>query len=83
MRQYILILVLSTVGSLAAIAQTQYFFHVQLSNKHNNPYSLSQPEQYLSQRAINRRATYGIACDSTDLPVNPAYIAEIAAKSSL
>lgn len=80
MRQYILVLVLSTVGSLAAIAQTQYFFYVQLSNKHNNPYSLSQPEQYLSQRAIDRRNAYGLECDSTDLPVNPGYISEISSK---
>lgn len=80
MRQYILVLVLSTVGSLAAIAQTQYFFYVQLSNKHNNPYSLTQPEQYLSQRAIDRRNAYGLECDSTDLPVNPGYISEISSK---
>lgn len=80
MKRHLLILLLSILSTSATIAQTQYFFYVQLNNKHNNPYSLSQPEQYLSQRAINRRATYGIACDSTDLPVNPAYIAEIAAK---
>lgn len=80
MRQYILILVLSTVCSFATIAQTQYFFYVQLSNKHNNPYSLSQPEQYLSQRAIDRRNAYGLECDSTDLPVNPGYISEISSK---
>lgn len=80
MRQYILILVLSTVCSFATIAQTQYFFYVQLSNKHNNPYSLTQPEQYLSQRAIDRRNAYGLECDSTDLPVNPGYISEISSK---
>ena len=80
MKRHLLILLLSILSTSATIAQTQYFFYVQLNNKQNSPYSLSQPEQYLSQRAINRRATYGIACDSTDLPVNPAYIAEIAVK---
>lgn len=80
MKRHLLILLLSILSTSATIAQTQYFFYVQLNNKQNSPYSLSQPEQYLSQRAINRRVAYGIACDSTDLPVNPAYIAEIAAK---
>jgi serine protease AprX len=50
---------------------------VKLKNKGGNPFSLSTPTAYLSQRAIDRRTRYGIAIDSTDLPVTPSYITQI------
>jgi len=50
---------------------------VKLKNKGDNPFSLSAPTAYLSQRAIDRRTKYGIAIDSTDLPVTPLYITQI------
>lgn len=50
---------------------------VKLRNKGGNPFSLSTPAAYLSQRAIDRRTKYGIAIDSTDLPVTPAYVTQI------
>lgn len=58
-------------------AQTSYYFYVQLKDKNNSPYSLSNPSAYLSQRAIDRRTTFGVAIDSTDLPVNPSYVQQI------
>ena len=65
-------------GTSATIsAQTNYYFYVQLKNKNNSPYSLSNPSAYLSQRAIARRATFSVPLDSTDLPVNPAYVQQI------
>ncbi|MFV0392719.1 MAG: S8 family serine peptidase [Paludibacteraceae bacterium] len=54
-----------------------YYFYVQLSDKNNSPYSLSNPSEYLSARAIERRAYYNVPIDSTDLPVNPQYISAI------
>jgi len=50
---------------------------VKFKNKGGNPFSLSTPSAYLSQRAIDRRTRYGIAIDSTDLPVTPSYITQI------
>ncbi|RTL59425.1 MAG: T9SS type A sorting domain-containing protein [Sphingobacteriales bacterium] len=47
---------------------------IRFKDKNNSPYSLNNPSQYLSARAIQRRTNYNIAIDSTDLPVNPAYI---------
>lgn len=64
-------------GSFAQIAPDTYW--VQFSDKDNTPYSLSQPEQFLSQRAMDRRAAYGIAYDELDLPVDPAFIAAVLA----
>src|SRR6185312_11894115 len=48
-----------------------------LKDKNGSPYSIFNPTAYLSQRAIDRRARYSIAIDSTDLPVNPSYITQI------
>lgn len=56
------------------------FFYVQLKDKNNTPYTIHEPETFLSERAISRRKRLGIAIDSTDLPVNPAYIQQIADK---
>src|SRR5258705_4122456 len=51
---------------------------VKLKNQGSNSFSLSTPSSYLTQRAIDRRTRYGIAIDSTDLPVTPYYITQIA-----
>jgi hypothetical protein len=39
------------------------------------PFSLENPNEYLTERAIQRREKQNISLDSTDLPVNPAYVA--------
>jgi serine protease AprX len=49
---------------------------VYLNNKGGggNPYSLAQPQQFLSQKSIQRRINQNLALDSTDLPVSPSYV---------
>ena len=54
-------------------------YWVQFTDKANTPYTLSAPEGYLSPRAIARRESQGIAIDSLDLPVDPAYISGLLA----
>jgi len=77
MKKLIIVLIGSCLFFTEAEAQfTRYV--VKLKNKGGNPFSISTPTAYLSQRAINRRTRYGIAIDSTDLPVTPAYVAQIA-----
>ena len=60
-----------------ASAEMVYFFYVQLTDKNNTPYSISNPTTFLSQRAIDRRISMGISCDSTDLPLQPTYVSQI------
>jgi hypothetical protein len=73
------ILILSLVFAVfASIAQDQRHV-VFLKNKDNNPYSLSNPSAFLTQRALERRSRQGIVVDMKDLPVTPSYIAQIAA----
>jgi len=73
----VLLLILSSF--LTIEAQTQYFFFVQFCNKNNTTYSLQRPAEFLSTRAIERRTSFNIALDSTDLPVNQTYINQISA----
>lgn len=47
------------------------------ADKANSPYSISNPEAYLSTRAIDRRNRQSIDIDETDLPVNPNYVNQI------
>ena len=54
-----------------------YMFRVELKDKNGTPYSLDRPADFLSSKALQRRSRQHIALDSTDLPVNPAYINEI------
>ncbi|MFT4544532.1 MAG: serine protease AprX [Bacteroidia bacterium] len=49
-------------------------YWIQFSDKSNTPFSLSNPSEYLSQRALDRRNVQRIDLNETDLPVDPAYI---------
>ncbi|GIV38300.1 MAG: serine protease [Thermonema sp.] len=68
-------------GSSAAYAQSNsninYYF-IPFTDKSNTPYSVTQPEAFLSERAINRRKKLGIPITERDLPVSPAYIEQVA-----
>ena len=72
-----ILLILLLTFSFLSEAQTSYFYYVQLKDKNNTPYSLSNPSEYLSARAIARREEFKIPIDSIDLPVNPSYISQI------
>lgn len=48
-----------------------------LSDKHGTPYTLSNPSDYLSHKAIERRKRQNLPLDSTDLPLTPAYLNDI------
>ena len=50
---------------------------VYFTDKNNTPYSIENPEAFLSQRAIDRRARHGITVDAQDLPVDPVYVQQV------
>ena len=62
-------------STFAQIGPDLYF--IEFTDKNNTPYSLDNPQEYLSQRAIDRRQAQNIRIDSLDLPVNPSYIAAL------
>ena len=49
-------------------------YWIAFTDKGNTTYDLSNPDQFLSERALNRRITQNILVDSTDLPVSKIYI---------
>src|SRR6476620_5205057 len=78
--------VLATIGiffMVHAVQAQSGRYLIQLRDKAQNPYSLNQPEQFLSPRSIARRTHYNIPFDSTDLPVTPAYVDSLRLLSSV
>ncbi len=73
---FLLILLAVAVFAQAQIATNIYW--VQFTDKNNSPYSINNPEAFLSQRALQRRANLGIDVDEHDLPVNPQYLQAVA-----
>ncbi len=65
------------LGPLGAWAQRPQKYLVLLKDKANSPFSVSRPQQFLSQRSIQRRQKQNIATLERDLPVNPAYVTQL------
>jgi hypothetical protein len=72
----LLLIILTTSVSFSQVAPDKY--HVRFTDKNNSPYSINNPQAFLSQRAIDRRADQNIPIIENDLPVNPDYIDSIA-----
>lgn len=67
----ILMLLLFSLNS----ANAQFTKHIiSFTDKNNNPFSIQQPEAFLSSKAIERRNRQHLSIDSSDLPVNPFYL---------
>ena len=66
---FVLLLIIQTFQT-----KGQGYYWVSFTDKNNSEFSLSNPIQYLSERAIDRRAKQNISIDSLDLPVNSIYI---------
>lgn len=61
----------------SAISQNIRTFRVQFTDKNNSPYSISQPQDFLSSKAIQRRVNASIPIEENDLPINQNYIDSI------
>lgn len=73
---FTLVLALIFTSTIGQVAPDKYF--VAFTDKDNSPYSIDEPLEYLSQRAIDRRDRQGIAIDEKDLPCNPSYLQGVA-----
>lgn len=74
MRKTLLLLVIILIVNIlkSQVAPGKYW--VQFADKQNNPYSIDNPEPYLSMRSLQRRANQHIGIDEYDLPVTPNYL---------
>lgn len=61
-------------------AASYYKYRITLTDKNNSGFSIARPQDFLSEKSIQRRKKQGIKIDSLDLPVTKAYVDGIAAK---
>ena len=73
----LLTLLLLLLGQFSSFGQATRKYLVLLKDKTNSPFSVSQPDRFLSQRSILRRQKQNIALLERDLPVNPAYVSQL------
>jgi hypothetical protein len=54
-------------------------YMIGFTDKNNNGFSIDVPQEFLSERAIQRRLTRNISISENDLPLTSSYISQVAA----
>jgi len=72
----LLLIITATLPVSAQIAPDKYY--IQFTDKNNSPYSLDHPEDFLTERALQRRSNQDIPVVENDIPVNPQYLQGVA-----
>ena len=57
-----------------ASAERTYKYRVNLKDKVGTVYSIDKPQEFLSERALERRNRQQLPVDETDLPVSDVYV---------
>ncbi|MDR3046750.1 MAG: S8 family peptidase [Bacteroidales bacterium] len=65
------------VYSLGLSAQQVNCYRLQLADKAGTPFTIDNPSQFLTQRAIDKRIRFEIPITEEDLPISPSYIQTI------
>lgn len=79
-KKYILFLFLLKVLVATSIAQTApSIYVVKFADKNNTIFNVNTPNQFLSQRAIDRRTNQSISLSVQDFPVNSTYVNQVSA----
>jgi len=60
------------IATLSFSQKSKYW--IKFKDKNNNSFSLSNPQQFLSQKSIDRRVKQHIPLNETDLPLSENYI---------
>jgi len=81
MKKIVLLLLLCLLWTATTFAQEMYYF-VPFKDKQGTPYEITKPEEFLGGRSLERRKKQNIAISEEDLPVNPAYIAQVKSKNA-
>src|SRR5690242_20213096 len=72
-RQILFLVVLTSGFAEGQVNRYMVFF----KDKTGTPYSISSPQSFLSNRAIQRRSNQSIVISEQDLPVTPAYVSAV------
>ncbi|MDO5664209.1 MAG: S8 family serine peptidase [Bacteroidia bacterium] len=70
---HIAFLLLFSISLSAQNARQQYKFRVYLKDKGKIDFSVSEPEKFLSPKAIERKKQQQVKIDETDFPISPNY----------
>jgi serine protease AprX len=70
-----LLLVVLTMPVFGQMNRYMVFFR----DKNGTPYTISNAEAFLSEKALNRREKHHVAVSELDLPVNPDYLDQVRA----
>ena len=76
-----LLLVFQSFSLLSQRGPFQY--SIVFSDKSNSGYSIDRPDEFLSERSIERRKNQNIPIEESDLPISPTYIDSILKVNSI
>jgi len=77
MRGLIVVLVCIMWSTMVYSQSAPNKYWIQFSDKNGSPYSIDNPEEFLSDRSIDRRESQGIEVTEQDIPVNQDYIDQV------
>lgn len=74
-----ILFLLLALYSFAGLAQSQFpaYYAAYFTDKSNNTYSITQPQQFMSQRALDRYQKNTVLITQQDLPVTQSYLDSI------
>lgn len=78
MMKNILLIAILFVSGLAFSQVAPNYYAIKFTDKDNNEYTLDQPEDFLTQRSLDRRSNQGIGFNMTDLPITDSYVQQVA-----
>lgn len=76
LKSFLLCLLLGAVLALNA-QDLPTCYRISLTDKVESPFSLDNPLEYLSERALAKRERFNIPITEQDLPINPQYVQQI------
>lgn len=79
MKKYFIFLITFIIAYSLHASDYEYKFRLTLKDKGETTYSVDKPEEFLSSKAIERRAKFNIKIDELDLPISAQYLQEIEA----
>jgi serine protease AprX len=83
MRKIILLFSLLIISTILSSQSSNTRYWVAFKDKIGSPYTVGNPSQFLSARAIARRTLHSYPVTTEDLPVNPSYIAQVKATGAV
>ncbi|MEL6805990.1 MAG: serine protease, partial [Bacteroidota bacterium] len=69
--------VLSTYAQEETSEEPKGLYLISLADKEGTPYSVDEPEAFLSERSLERRRKHNTEVTEADLPTSPRYEKEI------